>query len=146
MSILNDPTLVRQIIMDHYQFPRNKVEEQPNGYDAIHMDSESCIDDFYIYLKYNNQTSVVEDCKYKGIGCTISTASISILSEMVIGKTKEEVLDLLLNFHHLTHNDGEFDENKLEELMVFSNIYKQANRIKCANIGGIGIEQILKGK
>lgn len=142
MSILDDPNMVRAIITDHYSHPHNKIEEEPIGYESIHMDSESCVDDFYIYIKVENDKII--DCKFKGIGCTISTASISILSDLVIGKTKQEALKIIEDYHHMLHHDGDYDEDSLEELNVFANTYKQANRIKCASIGSDGIIKMLE--
>jgi len=142
MPFLNDPNFIRELIMDHYQNPINKVEVAPEGYEAIHMDSDSCTDDFYIYLLMDGNT--VKDVKFSGIGCTISTASISMMCEMIPGKTKEEALDLITNYKNMAEHHDEYDEDKLEELNAFANIYKQANRIKCATIGFNGLEQLLK--
>lgn len=146
MSILNDNNMIRAIISDHYAHPHNKVETAPEGYLSIHMDSESCVDDFYIYLKLSEDKNIVEDVKFSGVGCTISTASISILTDLIIGKDVNEAKKIISQYHHMLHNDGDYDEDTLEELIVFENTYKQANRIKCASIGADGIEKILEEK
>ncbi len=146
MSILNDPNMIRSIIMDHYQYPRNKVDSEPKGYESIHMDSDSCVDDFYIYLKYDNTSNKIIDVKFMGTGCTISTASISIMSELLINKTKDEAFNIINNYKNMAMHEGSYDEELLEEANVFSNVYKQANRIKCATIGYNGIEELLKDK
>lgn len=142
MPSLDDPKLVRAIIMEHYQFPRNKREVNDDSYDSIHMDSDSCVDDFHIYLKMNGD--IVEDVAFSGVGCTISTSSNSIMTELVIGKTRAEALNIIENYLHMVYHDGEYDEDLLEEANVFSNTYKQANRIKCATIGWNGLKQLLE--
>jgi len=144
MSFLSDPNMARAIISDHYAHPRNKVDTIPEGYETVHMDSESCVDDFHVYLKINKDSNIVEDCVYMGTGCTISTASLSIISEMVKGKDVEYSKQLIENYHHMLHRDGEYDEEILEELAVFENTYKQANRIKCACLGAEAIRKIIK--
>ena len=50
MPSFNDPQLLREIIMDHYQHPRNKCDCNDESYNHAHMDSDSCVDDFHIYL------------------------------------------------------------------------------------------------
>ena len=99
MPSLDDPNFVRAVIMDHYSHPRNKNESPDDSYLSIHMDSDSCVDDFYVYLKLNGD--IVEDVCYHGVGCTISTASLSIMTELVIGKTKKEAKKLLNGFNGL---------------------------------------------
>ena len=79
MSIFN-PILARQIIMDHYEYPRNKKLSNEEGYINIHMHSDSCIDDFEIQAKIEND--LIKDVRFDGVGCTISTASTSVMTEL----------------------------------------------------------------
>lgn len=143
MSSLNDPNMIRAVIMDHYSHPRNKNDAPDETYTKIHMDSDSCTDDFYVYLKMNG--NIIEDVCFNGIGCTISTSSLSIMTELVKGKTKEEAMNIINNFYKMIDHNHEYDEDVLEEANVFENTYKQANRIKCATIGWHGLEQLLEG-
>ena len=138
----NDPMILRQIIMDHYQYPRNhELSEDTLGYQQKHMASESCIDDIYVQSKIQN--GVVEDVRFNGVACTISTASTSIMSELMRGRSIEEAKEIIANYFHMI--DGEsYDEALLEEAIAFHNVGKQANRIKCATIGWKAMAEMIK--
>lgn len=135
----------REIIVDHYKSPNNKIEnpESIEGYKKIRMDSDSCIDDLTIYLKIEND--VIKDAFFNGVGCAISTASTDILCDIIKGKNEKDALEIIENYHHMLHEEP-YNEEVLEELNAFSNTYKQAARIKCASIGSIGIDKIIEGK
>ena len=53
MPTLDSPEMMRAVIMDHYEYPRNKKLKNLEGANKVHMDSESCIDDIYIGTQYN---------------------------------------------------------------------------------------------
>ncbi len=135
---IDNPEIMREIIVDNYQHPRNFEEVDDPRYVTIHMDSASCIDD--IYLQFLFEDGVVKDCKWHGKGCAISTASTSIMSEMVLGKTKEEAMDLMQEFYKML--DGkDFDEEKLGDAICFMNVNRQPSRITCANISWRGMQR-----
>ncbi len=136
-----DSNLYRQIIMDHYQYPRNKgLAEAPN-YRAVHLASESCIDDFHVQVLVEN--GVVNDVRYAGVGCTISTAALSILSELIKQQPLDQALNILTNYDLMIHEEA-YDSELLAEAIAFANVSQQANRIKCATIGSNGLIQLLK--
>lgn len=131
-SLREQGELLRQIIMDHYQYPRNHGLVNDGKYATKHMASASCIDDIEVQVKVED--GIVSDVRFDGVACTISTASTSIMSELVIGKNKEEVKYLMDQFFSMI--DGkDVDEEALAEAIAFCNVGKQANRIKCATIG-----------
>jgi nitrogen fixation NifU-like protein len=138
-----NPSLMREIIMDHYQYPRNKKLKNQENYTDIHMHSDSCIDDFHIQALIEN--GVIKDVCFDGVGCTISTSSTSIMTELLIGKTIEEAKEIVNNYFNMIHEQP-YDEDKLEEANAFKNTSKQANRIKCATIGWNAIKEIIADK
>ena len=140
MSTLDSPEMMRAIIMDHYEYPRNIKLKGEVGYLKVHMDSESCIDD--IYIEALIQDGIIKDVCFDGIGCTISTASTSIMSELMIGKSIEEAQIIINNYLNMI-NMEEYDEEILEEAVVFKNTGRQANRIKCATIGWNGMQELI---
>lgn len=142
-SMLKDPSVLREIIMDHYQYPRNKELSEDKGYKKVHMASDSCIDNIYVQGKVEN--GVIQDLRFDGIGCTLSTASTSILTEMLKGKTLEEAQKIMQEYSKMISGEP-FDEDLLEEAVAFRNVYRQPNRVHCATIGLHGIERILKGE
>ncbi|MBQ5541469.1 MAG: SUF system NifU family Fe-S cluster assembly protein [Erysipelotrichales bacterium] len=142
-SMLKDPSVLREIIMDHYQYPRNKELSEDKGYKKVHMASDSCIDNIYVQGKVEN--GVIQDLRFDGIGCTLSTASTSILTELLKGKTLEEAQKIMQEYSKMISGEP-FDEDLLEEAVAFRNVYRQPNRVHCATIGLHGIDRILKGE
>ena len=130
-DMLKDPMILRSIIMDHYEYPRNHELTEESDYQKKHMASESCIDDIY------------EDIRFDGVACTISTASTSIMSELLKGKTIDEAKEIIANYYKMI-DQKEYDEELLEEAIAFHNVGSQANRIKCATIGWKAMEEMIE--
>lgn len=135
-----DSNLLRQIIMDHYESPRNHSLVKDKDYKIVNMDSETCIDNIDIQAKIVDD--VIEDIRFDGEACAICTASTSIMSELLIGKTTKEALHIIENYNNMIF-EKEYDEDLLEEAIAFMNTHKQANRIKCATLGWNGITKII---
>ena len=91
---------MQAIIMDHYRYPHNKRTVEDESYSKIHMDSDSCVDDIYVYLKVEG--NIVKDVAFDGIACTIATSSTSIMTDLVIGKTIEESREIIKKAFHFT--------------------------------------------
>ena len=136
----DNPELIREVIMDHYEYPRNKGLKKDPSYKSVNLDSESCIDNIDLEVKLNN--GVIEDICFDGVACTISTASTSIMSELLKGKTLNQAEIIIENYLNMLHGK-EYDEEVLEEANAFVNTSKQANRIKCATLSWIGLKDIL---
>lgn len=138
---IDDPMVLRQIIMDHYQFPRNKRVCNHDQCKTVHMATESCIDDIQVQAVIEG--GIVKDICFDGIACTISTASTSILTELMKNKSIEEAKNLLeLYFDMIDLKAVNYEP--LEEAIAFKNVGKQANRIKCATIGWNAFKQIIE--
>ena len=87
-EMLKDPMIVRQMIMDHYQYPRNHKLLSEGEYLEKHMDSESCIDDIKVQMVVKD--NIIKDIRFDGEACAIATSSLSIAISKLIGKTKKE--------------------------------------------------------
>lgn len=129
--------------MDNYQNPRNKVEINDSKYLTIHMDSASCIDDIYIQVLL--QGDIIKDVKWHGEGCTISQASTSIMSQLVIGKTIKEALNIKDEFDNMLKGQN-FNEEELGDAICFKNVNKQPSRITCADISWRGLQKAINEK
>lgn len=141
MTELLDPMVVREVIMDHYEYPRHHSMTLKPNYLKTHMASESCIDD--ITIEADIQNGIIKDLNFTGEACTISTASTSMMAELVIGKSVDEAKTIIDNYYKMI--DGkEYDETVLDEAVVLQGVSKQANRIKCATIGWHGLEQLIE--
>ncbi len=139
-TIMNSE-LARAIILDNYQSPSNRGIPSEEGYIKINTNNESCIDNLDIYVKLNN--NVIEDIKFEGEACVISISSTSIMTKLLIGKTKEEAIDIINNYKNMI-DEEDYNKDKLGEALVYSNICKQASRKKCATLSVNGILNILK--
>ncbi|MBQ1787691.1 MAG: SUF system NifU family Fe-S cluster assembly protein, partial [Erysipelotrichaceae bacterium] len=102
---------------------------------------DSCIDD--ITVQTDIQDGVIKDVRFDGIACTISTASTSMMSDLLKGKTLEEAKDIIETYLNMIENK-DYDPEKLEEAVAFKNVYKQANRIKCATIGWKAMQEMIE--
>lgn len=112
-----------------------------DGKDVIskHLHSSGCIDDIHLYVKVKQNQ--VTEVSFEGVACTISTASTSMLTEIIINKTVEEALVIIKNYENMLYSLP-FDETLLGEAIVLKNTSKQASRIKCALIGWQGAQHI----
>ena len=138
------PQMMREIIMDHYSNPSHKgTPSNKEDYLSIEMNSASCIDDVFLYLKVEDD--LIKEAYFDGVACTISTASTDILCELIIDQTKERALYIVDQYQKMIY-EKEFDEDAIGELIAFVNTYKQAARIKCATLGSIGIATLLENK
>ncbi|MBR4462296.1 MAG: SUF system NifU family Fe-S cluster assembly protein [Erysipelotrichaceae bacterium] len=137
----NDQNLMRELLLDHYKYPHNHGLLENDKYLSKRMASASCIDDITVQLDVEDD--VIKDIRFDGVACTISTASTSIMSDLLIGKKVEEAEEIIRNYLNMIDNK-DYDPEILEEANVFQNVYKQANRIKCATIGWDAVEEMLK--
>lgn len=135
-----DKDIKRSIILDNYQNPNNK---RVSGTDYIKINTRnvSCIDNLNIYLKIEND--IIKDVSFEGEACVISISSTNILSNLLIGKTKEEGIYLIDNYLKMI-NEEEYDKEVLKELLVFGDTSKQPSRIKCATLSANGIKKFLE--
>lgn len=143
MRISDNPSLIREIIMDHYEYPRNKKLKDDDRYTKVNLDSESCIDNIDLEVLVENDK--IKDICFDGVACTISTASTSIMTELLKDKTVEEANKIIENYLNMLYG-REYDEELLGEAAAFVNTSKQANRIKCATLSWNGLKDIINKK
>ena len=136
-----DDSYKRIILMDHYSHARNRGLLEDPKYRLVHNASDSCIDDIKVQMSFDGDK--IEDVRFDGIGCTISTASTSIISNLIKGKSREEALHIIDNYYRMLKEE-DFDEDLLEEANAFDTLYKQPNRIKCGTIGIRAMEQLIR--
>lgn len=139
-NIVMDKDIKRSIILDNYQNPNNK-RVSGTGYIKINTRNVSCIDNLDIYLKIEND--IIKDVSFEGEACVISISSTNILTNLLIGKTKEEGIYLIDNYLKMI-NEEEYDKEVLKELLVFDDTSRQPSRIKCATLSANGIKKFLE--
>ena len=135
-----DANLRREIILDNYQEPFHKGLIDDKDYCKVNTSSKSCIDNLDFIMKKNS--GIIEDIRFDGEACAISTSVSSILSRKLIGKSVDEAKTILLNYKNMI-NEKEYDEDILGELNAYEEIYKQPNRKNCALLPEVAIEKLL---
>jgi nitrogen fixation NifU-like protein len=134
-------SMYQEIILDHYRQPHHKGLKEP--FDAeVHHVNPVCGDEvtLRVSLKDVNGEPVVEDVSYDSLGCSISQASASVMSDLVIGKPVDEAMTISQAFLELMQSKGsraggEPDEDVLEDAVAFAGVSKYPARIKCALLG-----------
>ena len=136
-----DPEVKREIIMDNYLNPKNKIRIEDSSYDKVNSNNESCIDNIDIFVKVTD--GIIEDIKFDGEACAISTSSTSIMINNLIGLSISEAIKYIDNFDNMV-NEKDYDRELLNEAIVYEDIYKQNNRKHCALLPYIGIRKVLE--
>ena len=136
-----DSNLKREIILDNYQDPMNRGLIEDDTYIKVNTNSESCIDNLDFMIKLENNKVI--DIKFDGEACAISTSATSIMIRTLIGKSLDEVMNILDNYKKMI-NEEEYDESVLGELMVYDDICKQPNRKGCALIPVRAVDKVLE--
>jgi nitrogen fixation NifU-like protein len=131
-----DSSTKREVILEHYQNPVNRVQEDVEGYVKVNSNNESCIDNINLFIKFTD--NIIEDIKFSGEACAISTASTSIMIQNLIGMDIDEALDYINNFTKML-NEEEYEAKDFKDAVVFDETYKQANRRTCVTLPYKGI-------
>lgn len=126
---LND--LYRDVILDHNRRPRNfgpleSADASIEGFNPL------CGDHLTLRVKLDGDT--VKDIRFEGQGCAISTASASLMTEAVKGKSRAQALALFERVHQLLTDDGAPPADELGKLAALSGVREYPARVKCASL------------
>jgi nitrogen fixation protein NifU and related proteins len=137
--------LYQEVILDHSKRPRNFGElaganRRAEGYNPLCGDRET------VFVRLEND--VLKDVGFRGAGCAISTASASMMTDSVKGKTRAEAEALFERFHELiTGGDGSANASpELGKLAVFSGVREFPVRVKCATLPWHTLKAALAGE
>ncbi len=142
MTDLQD--LYQELILDHGRRPRNLkaldgATRSAEGYNPL------CGDKVKVYVRMEGD--ILKDISFEGAGCAISTASASIMTETLKGKTRVEAEELFQTFHDLvTGKQAQLDAPELGKLAVFSGVSEFPIRVKCATLSWHTLRAALNGK
>ena len=131
-------SMYQEIILDHYRNPHHKGLREP--FDAeVHHVNPVCGDEvtLRVSLKDVGGEPVVDDVSFDALGCSISQASASVMSDLVIGRPVSEAMTISQAFLELMQSKGagEPDDDVLEDAVAFVGVSKYPARIKCALLG-----------
>ena len=131
-------SMYQDIILDHYRNPHHKGLRDPYDAQVYHV-NPTCGDEvtLRVALKDVGGEQVIEDVSYDSLGCSISQASASVMTDLVIGKPVGEAMKTSDAFLELMKSKGqaEPDEDLLEDAVAFAGVSKYPSRIKCALLG-----------
>lgn len=141
MALSKLDNLYRQVILDHSSHPHHHgtLEESSQ---KIEMNNPTCGD--VIELQIAVKDNVIQDIAFTGSGCSISTASASMMTDAVIGKTLTEAEQLAEDFSQLVQGNVVKDEEKLGDAAMLSGVAKFPARIKCATLAWKALEEAVE--
>lgn len=136
--------LYQEVIFDHNRNPRNfriidDADRKVEGFNPL------CGDRLTLYLKMNGD--MISDASFQGSGCAISTASVSLMTEIIKGKTETEANNLFTVFHDMT--TGKTEAIQLEavgKLAVLAGVREYPARVKCATLAWHTLDAALKNQ
>ena len=137
--------LYQEVIFDHNRQPRN-FHKLPGANRHAEGLNPLCGDQLSVYLKVSDQ-DVIEDVSFEGRGCAISTASASIMTETLRGKTVQQAGTLFENFHRLVTGqdvDAVAPAADLGKLHVLTGVRDYPARVKCATLAWHTLQAALK--
>lgn len=140
MSDLRD--LYEEVILDHNRSPRNFLRKPEGANRTAYGFNPLCGDEFTVYLVVEDD--VVKDATFEGAGCAISTASASMMTEAIKGKTVEEAKSLFQEVRNLLTQEKNVPE--LGKLTVLSGVHAYPNRVKCATLAWHTLQAALENK
>jgi nitrogen fixation protein NifU and related proteins len=135
-------SMYREIIIDHYKRPQH--HGLPDDFDAeIHHVNPTCGDQVTLRIRIADGT--VKDLGWVGEGCSISQASSSVMSELVVGRRVADALELHEKFLRLMQSQGQADltdeqADELGDAVAFEGVSKYPARVKCALLGWMAMK------
>jgi nitrogen fixation protein NifU and related proteins len=131
--------MYQEIILDHYRNPHHKGLRDPYDAEVYHV-NPTCGDEVKLRVALKpgvDGAAVVEDVSFESLGCSISQASASVMTDLVIGKPVDEAMKIGDAFLELMQSKGRLqpDEDVLEDAVAFAGVSKYPARVKCALLG-----------
>ncbi|GEL25258.1 iron-sulfur cluster assembly scaffold protein NifU [Pseudonocardia sulfidoxydans NBRC 16205] len=128
--------MYQEIILDHYRSPHGSGLKDPFDAESQQI-NPTCGDEITLRVKLDDAGEKVLDVSHETLGCSISQASASVLTDLVIGQTVEESMKVLAAFQEMAQGRGkvEPDEEVLGDAVAFAGVAKYPARVKCALLG-----------
>jgi|SRR5205823_5617995 len=130
MSSLDE--LYKEVILDHYRSPRNRGKLEPSDFD-LHRDNPLCGDEIHVYAQVEDGR--ITGIAFEGKGCSISQASVSMMTEKIKGLSTEDAEGLANQFKSMMQGEDPQDPERLGDLVALQGVQKYPVRIKCALLG-----------
>ena len=133
--------LYQELILDHYRRKRGEGSlERPSV--AVDQVNPLCGDEVHLELLIDDGR--VAELAHTGQGCSISQASVSMMSEALTGRSLDEALDLIEHFRLMMHGTEEGDEDRLGDAIALEGVAKYPVRVKCALLGWMAAKDAIQ--
>ena len=133
--------LYQDLILDHYRRKRGEGSLD-NPTVAVDQNNPLCGDE--IHLELNIVDGAVTEIAHTGEGCSISQASMSMMSEALVGKSLEDALEVVEHFRMVMHGSEEGDEDRLGDAIALEGVAKYPVRVKCALLGWMAAKDAIQ--
>ncbi len=136
--------LYQEVILDHYKHPHHRGLREPYGAESYQV-NPTCGDEVRLRVALSDDGERIADVSYDGLGCSISQASTSVLTDQVIGQIVGEALKTVAAFSEMISSRGtiEGDEDVLGDGVAFAGVAKYPARVKCALLGWMAFKAAL---
>ena len=131
-----DKELKRSVILDNYQNSYHRVRVDDDNYFTINSRNVSCIDNIDLYVKV--EENIIKEIYFDGEACVISISSTSIMCRLLEGKTIDEAIEIIKNYDNMIEEKS-YDQDILEDAIVYDDVAKQPSRKKCATLTWHGL-------
>ena len=134
--------MYQEIILDHYKAKHHSGLREPYQAQVTHV-NPTCGDEVMLRVALDGDR--VTDVSYEGVGCSISQASTSVMTDLVIGREVAESMALFEEFRQMMEGQGrvEPDEDRLEDGIAFAGVAQFPARVKCAMLGWSALRDAL---
>jgi len=132
--------LYQEVILDHYKNRRNRgMLDAPSQ--VVDHDNPLCGDKIHLEILVDDGR--LADLRHSGDGCSISQASASMMSELVIGRPVDDALNLVEHFRRVMHGQDEADEERLGDAVALGGVAKFPARVKCALLSWLALKDAI---
>ena len=134
--------LYQEIILDHYRSPHRSGLREPFDAESVQI-NPTCGDEITLRVKLDGNK--VEDVSYETLGCSISQASASVLTDLVVGRSVTDSMKVLAAFQEMAQGRGRVvpDEDVLGDGVAFAGVARYPARVKCALLGWMAFKDAL---
>ncbi len=138
--------LYRELILDHSKHPQHfGLADEEGAHATSYQKNPVCGDEITLRARIEDDGDTVRDVTWEGRGCSISQASASMLSDLVVGMTRTEAVAFVDGFREALRSRGaiELDENTYADAAALSGVSKFSARVKCAMLAWVALEDAL---
>lgn len=141
MALSKLDSLYMAVVSDHSKHPHHHGKLA--DVEVLEMHNPTCGDVIELSVRIDEEGRIA-DIAFDGSGCTISTASASMMTDAVLGKTRDQALELAGIFSRMVQGQQEDEQENLGEAALLAGVAKFPQRIKCATLSWKALEKAIE--